>query len=185
MRTGYRRSGSRGGRCRDRGSRATHVGVGAERARPAGLGGGCGRSLPAGSEAEQEAAQGPALQRRPGAGAGRSSGPEQRQQRCGRQSHQRQHRGCGVRSYADAGAGCGAMRVRVRSPGAGLAPAAPKPRLGAAPRRVPARIAVISARGLSSSGKLYLLLLFAAHSKGRSGSSPGKDAAEFLGNSPG
>lgn len=169
MRTECRRSGFQGRGAQDGGSRATHVGVGAERARPARLGGACGCPLLAGSEAEQEAAQGPALQRHPGSGTGRSSGPEQRQQSRGPQRQQRRHRR--YRQYRRH-RGCGARGAErgVRSPercgtrsdaglGVGLVPAAPKPRLGADPRRVRGWIAVISERGLSTSGKLHLLFL--------------------------
>lgn len=87
--TGHRRE-RRGAREASRAGahRATHVGVGTEQTRPPGLR--CpsaGSPLPPGAVEEQEAAQGPALQRDPGTGSSRPPHPEQRQQR-GRQQRQ-------------------------------------------------------------------------------------------------
>lgn len=133
----------------------THMGVGPDQARPAGLLGPSGdHPLPPGSVEEQEPGQSPALQRDPSSGTGRPQRPEQRQQRGRQQRQQRRHRGAGlgrIPSRArgsrspDRGlrAGIGVLepargarsragsRSRVSPAGAAPAPAAAKPRLGA------------------------------------------------------
>lgn len=75
----------------------THMGVGPDQARPAGLLGPSGdHPLPPDSVEEQEPGQSPALQRDPSSGTGRPQRPEQCQQRGRQQRQQRRHRGAGL-----------------------------------------------------------------------------------------
>lgn len=75
----------------------THMGVGPDQARPAGLLGPSGdHPLPPGSVEKQEPGQSPALQRDPSSGTGRPQRPEQCQQRGRQQRQQRRHRGAGL-----------------------------------------------------------------------------------------